>query len=160
MPDHTSVLSQHWTDILPPLAPEPMSWWIALSSAVLALLVMGVVFILWQQQPRQRALRTLRRCSKQLAALPIDSLRIAYALHGALIQGLGLQPASLLKATAVNDEQWQRFYRQLQHCVFQAAPPSADELAQLIQQGRYWLRQYSVVKSPSNTGGVVPRPPQ
>lgn len=142
MPDHASVLSQHWTDILPPLPPAPLSMWIVLSSVVLLLLAVLVVFILWQQRPRQRALRVLRRCRRQLQDRQTDARQIAYTLHRALLQGLGLSPARVLKSPQLTDAHWQDFYRQLQHCVFQAAPPSADEVAQLIRQGRYWLRHY------------------
>ena len=142
MDDHATLLSQHWTDILPPLAPEPVSLWVALSSVLLAILVVIVVFILWQQRPRQRALRVLRRCRKQLVSRQADSRRIAYVLHRALLQGLGLNPASGLNTTQLTDPHWQDFYRQLQHCVFQAASPSTDELATLIQQSHYWLRHY------------------
>jgi hypothetical protein len=142
MPETTSILSQQWTDILPPLAPEPMAWWLLLSSVVLAVLVVVVVSVLWQQRPRQRALRVLRRCTKQLASKSIDSRHIAAVLHNAMLSGLGLHPASMVKGARPSDPQWQQFYRQLQHCVFQATPPSPDELAPLIQQGRYWLRNY------------------
>ena len=142
MAEHASILSQRWTDIIPPLAPEPMSWWLLLSSVVLLLLVVLVVLILWQQRPRQRALRVLRRCRKQLLAMPADTRQIAYALHRALLQGLGLHPAGVFNPTQLTDPHWQHYFRQVQHCVFQAAPPSVDELAKLVQQGAYWLRQY------------------
>ena len=142
MSDGANILSQHWTDILPPVAPEPMAWWIMLSSVVLALLVMLVVFILWQQRPRQRAQRVLRRCRKQLLAMPADTRQIAHALYHALWQGLGLHPAGVSSPLQLSDPHWQHYFRQVQHCVFQAVPPSADELAPLIQQGGYWLRRY------------------
>lgn len=142
MPDTANVLSQRWTDILPPVAPESMLPWLGLSSAVLALLVVLVVVILWQQRPRQRALRVLRRCRKQLAARPGDSRRISYTLYHTVLQGLGLHPARELHTPALTDANWQRFYRELQHCVFQPTPPTAAELTVLIWQGRYWLRHY------------------
>jgi hypothetical protein len=142
MADHLSVLSQRWTDILPPLPPAPVSSWLLLSSVALALLVVGVVWVLWQQRPRQRALRMLQRCRRQLITMQIDSRQIAYAIHCAMLQGLGLNPATVVTNVQQTDPHWQAFYRQLQCCVFQAATPSADELADLIQQGRYWLRHF------------------
>ena len=142
MADHTSILSQTWTDILPLAAPVPMSLWLVLSGVVLLVLVVIVVFILWQQRPRQRALRALSRCNRQLQAVSADSRRIAHTLHRALLQGLNLNPATLKNNPRASDRQWQTFYRRLQQCVFQATPPAADELIELIQQGRYWLRHY------------------
>jgi hypothetical protein len=142
MADHPSILSQAWTDILPPAPPPAMSWWLAWSGLVLLLLVVSVVFILWQQRPRQRALRVLSRCNRQLQTIPTDSRRIAHVVHRALLQGLNLNPATLINDTRARDRQWQTFYCRLQQCVFQATPPGVDELISLIQQGRYWLRHY------------------
>lgn len=142
MADHASILSQHWTDILPPSPPPSLSWWLIISAVALFVLVVLVVFILWQYRPRSRARRVLRRCYKQLQVMPDDARRIAYAVYHALLSGLKLNPATDGNATRTYNPQWQVFYLQLQQCVFQATPPTAAQLATLIQQGRYWLRHY------------------
>lgn len=141
MADHTSLLNQRWTDILPPAAPPPIAWWLLLSAGVLALLVVVVVWLLWQQQPRQRGLRVLRRCRQQLQSLSVDGHETALRVYRALLQGLAVSPARLA-ATTVRDPHWQAFYRRLQGCVFAASSPDRDELLELIRQARYWLRHY------------------
>lgn len=141
MADHTSILSQRWTDIVPPTAPPPLAWWLLLSAGVLALLVVVVVWLLWQQRPRQRGLRVLRHCRQQLQSLSVDSHEIALRIYRALLQGLAESPARLA-ATAVRDPHWLAFYRRLQGCVFAGSSPNRDELLELIRQARYWLRHY------------------
>lgn len=142
MADHVSILSQTWTDIVPPVAPQPMTWWFVLSSLTLLVLVVLGVIVLWRQRPRQRALRVLQRCQRQLDAAALDSRLLAFAIYEAVLQGLSLNPALALKGISDSDQQWLAFYQRLQQCVFQAAPPATDELSELIRQGRYWLRHY------------------
>lgn len=141
MAEHVSILSQRWTDILPPSAPPPIAWWLLLSAGGLALLVVIVVWLLWQQRPRQRGLRVLRRCRQQLQAMSADSRETALRIYHALLQGLALSPAHLA-ATAARDPRWRAFYRRLQGSVFAATAPSQEELLELIRQARYWLRHY------------------
>lgn len=142
MADQSFLLNQTWTDILAPAPPPSMALWLVLSGVVLLLLVVFVVFILWQQRPRQRAMRALAHSRRQLHAVSADTRRIAHAVHRALLQGLGLNPVTVANPCTAHEQQWQAFYRRLQQCVFQAAPPSVDDLNKLIQQGRYWLRHY------------------
>ena len=141
MPGHNNPLSQRWTDILPLLPPQQHTMWWLLSGVVLLALVLLVVYVLWQQTPRRRALRALQRCGRQLQAVPAESRRIAHTAHRVLLQGLRLNPATVMNETYQHNLQWQNFYRRLQQCVFQAAAPDADELAGLIRQACDWLRQ-------------------
>lgn len=140
MPGQGNPLGQHWTDIPPLPPPQHLTVWLLLSSVILLALVLLVVYVLWQQQPRRRALRVLQRCGRQLQSAPTDARRIAHTVHRVLLQGLGLNPATVLKVVAQDNRQWREFYRRLQHCVFQAAPPATDELAALIRQAGDWLR--------------------
>ena len=142
MSESTASLHQSWTDILPLVTPPSLSWWLVVAGVVLLVLAVIVVAVLWQQRPRQRALRVLHRCRRQLRAVPADTRRIAHTVHRALLQGLGLHPASRTDNQRASDQQWQSFYDQLQRCAFQAVPPAADELAELIRQGRYWLHHH------------------
>ncbi len=140
MPGQSNPLSQHWTDILPLIPPHPDTLWLGVSSVILLLMVIIVVYVLWQQRPRQRALRVLQGCARQLQASPTDTRRIAHTVHRTLLQGLGLNPASVLSAAYQHDQKWQAFYRPLQQCVFQARAPATEELAGLIRQACDWLR--------------------
>jgi hypothetical protein len=140
MADHTTILSQHWTDILPPNPPAPISGWLLLSAVALLFLVVLAVALLWQQRPRQRALRSLRHCRRRLQSLSADTRAIAYHTYQALMQGLALHPANI-PTTA--DPQWLDFYQQLQACVFAGSAPSRDQVADLIRQSRYWLKHYA-----------------
>lgn len=142
MSEQTTLLSQQWHEILPPLPPEPVSLWVILSSLLLVLLAVVVVYILWQQRPRQRARRELRRCTRQLQHSASNSKEIAMRMHRALLQGLSLNPASALSEQHRRDIFWELFYRQLQECVFQPVAPSPDELARLLRQCSYWLRHF------------------
>jgi hypothetical protein len=157
MADTATALSQTWTDILPPVAPESVSGWLWISSGVLALLAILVVFVLWQMRPRQRALWVLRRCRKQMRVARVDTRLIAYALHRAIVQGLGLPVARACVAPpAAVAARWQGFYRELQRCVFQATPPTTAELTALIWQARYWLRHYPVANARLAKRAVIP----
>jgi len=142
MSDQVNILSQHWSDILPPLAPPPLMPWILWSSMVLALLVVLVVAVLWQQQPRQTARRTLRRCRDRLRDGVPDRRVIAHAVYHAVLQGLGLSPAVVFAMSSSQEAQWQDFYRRLQRCVFQATIPESRELTTLIREADAWLRRY------------------
>lgn len=141
MPGQHNPLSQHWTDILPLMPPSQHAGWLLLSAVVLLLLVILSVYVLWQQSPRWQAYRSLRRCSRQLQMQPEASRRIAHTVYRVLLQGLGMTPVTVLQHEQLINPQWQTFHRRLQHCVFQASPPTVDELAGLIQQARDWLRQ-------------------
>jgi len=140
MPGQSHPLSQHWTDILPLMPPHSITVWLLISSALLLGLVILAVYVLWQQRPRQRALRVLQGCARQLQDAPGDARRIAHTVHRNLLQGLGLSPASALRESHKRNQQWQAFYRSLQQCAFQAQPPATEELAGLIRQACDWLR--------------------
>jgi HAMP domain-containing protein len=140
MAEPTSILSQRWSDILPPLSPPSLTPWLLLSAVVLLVLVVIVVFVLWQQRPRQRALRVLRRCRAQLQTGAMDARVLAQTCYRVLLQGMGLQPASMSRAGVAADPRWQAFYRDLQQCAFASSPPPSAQLASLIEQACYWLR--------------------
>lgn len=142
MAEQTTALAPPWQDILPPLAPPPLSpWWLA-SALVLLLLAVSVVYILWQQRPRQRALRELRRYARQLRQAQPDLKQLVIALQRQVLQGLGLTPTTALARSHKLEAFWALYYEQLQRCVFSDAPPSAEEVARLLRQGQYWLRNY------------------
>lgn len=141
MADPASILSQRWTDILPPAAPPPIALWLSLSAAALLLLTVLVVWLLWQQRPRRRGLRILRACRRQLRSLSVDRREQALLIHRAMLQGLAVSPAHLA-ATAARDHHWHAFYQQLQASAFAAQTPGRDELTELVQQARYWLQHY------------------
>jgi len=137
----TQSLNEHWTDILPLAQPHATSVWVLLSSAVLLLLVLCVVYLLWQYSPRQRALRTLRRCLHQLQTGAADVKQIGHTVYRTLLQGMKLTPATTPTTASAVSQDWQAFYRRLQGCVFQSSSPAQEELVLLIQQACAWLRQ-------------------
>lgn len=138
MPDHTAILSQRWTDILPPNPPAPIEWWLLFSAVALLCLVVLAVAILWQTRPRQRALRVLRQCQRQLQAHSADTRVIAHRIYQAVLQGLAIHPAKV--SPAGHDQRWRDFLQRLQVCVFASHTPAREDVADLIRQGRYWIK--------------------
>lgn len=142
MPEQTTLLSQQWQDILSPLPPAPVSQWLVFAGLCLLGLVVIVVYVLWQQRPRQRALRELRQCARQLQQAQYDAKQLLTSMHRLLLQGLELNPATVLSRHHKREVFWELYYRQLQQYTFRAAAPSRDELARLLRQTHYWLRHY------------------
>jgi hypothetical protein len=139
MADHSSLLSQSWADILPPQPPASLlQWWVIVSVSLLVLVLL-VVYVLWQQSPRQRAQRVIGRCRRQLHGAGVDTRRLATQVYRALLAGLAMTPAAAHRHPAAD---WQRFYIVLEQCVFRPDAPAASELAMLIAQARVWLRRY------------------
>jgi len=141
MPGQNQILNERWTDILPLAPPHAITMWILLSSGILLLLVLGMVYLLWQYSPRQRALRTLRRCLLQLQTGAADARQIGHTVYRSLLRGMSINPANTNPIDASLSQDWQAFYLRLQHCVFQAVEPDKDELGGLIQQACDWLRR-------------------
>jgi len=139
MAEHGSLLSQAWTDILPPVAPQPAAWWWLLISALLLLLVLLVVFVLRRQAPRQRARRVIQGCRQRLQETGSDTRQLAARVYLALLEGLALSPATAHRYPGAD---WQRFYLALQQSAFGSRAPTSAELATLIAGARYWLQHY------------------
>jgi len=139
MTDQGSLLSQTWTDILPPVAPEPAAWWWVTISVLLLLLVLLVVFVLRRQAPRQRARRLIQACRHRLQETGIDTRQLAARVYLTLLEGLALSPATAHRFPGAD---WQRFYLALQQSAFGSRAPTSAELAMLIAEARYWLQHY------------------
>lgn len=139
MADHTHLLSQRWTDILPPATPPAVNSEMVFAGVVLLLLAILVVSLLWQLRPRQSARRALRRFRRQLHSGAADTRTIAFCIYRAVLDGLSLNPMQL-RQDASDTDAWADFYRRLQISVFAANPPSRKEVFDLIRDGLYWLR--------------------
>jgi len=140
MPGQGQHLSEPWSGILPLAPPHSITLWLLLSSAILLLLVTGMVYLLWRHSPRQRAIRTLRQCQQQLQTGAADPKQIGQIAYRSLLQGMALNPAHSHTVAGHAKNDWQTFYRRFQYCVFQASP-AKDELGGLIQQACDWLRR-------------------
>lgn len=139
MSEHSSLLSQNWTDILPPVAPASMMQLWLLSAVVLLVLVLVVVFVLRRQSPRQRAHRVIRLCRRRLQQAGIDTRQLAVRVYVSLLEGLALSPATAQRHPSAD---WQRFYLALQQSAFGPVAPSPAELAKLLAEAQHWLQRY------------------
>ena len=142
MSEQSTHLNQAWQELLPPVPPEPVSLWLVYGSGFLLLLVIIVVYVLWRQRPRQRALRQLQRCAKQLQQTQPDLKQIMRMVYSTVLNGLGLNPTTALSESHQQDPFWALFYLRLQQSVFGATTPSRDEVASLLNQSDYWLRRF------------------
>lgn len=141
MPGHSQILNEHWADILPLLPPQSNILWIFFSSAVLLFLTLSVVYFLWRRLPRQRALRRLRICQRQLHADYADTKQIGLIVYRSFMQAVIFDPVRHGIDIENANRNLKDFYTQLQKCVFQPLPPEKDELARLIEQACGWLQR-------------------
>lgn len=137
MPEQRLIDSQ-WVDILPPSPPEPVSLWVWLGMALVLIAMAALAWWYWRRQPRQRALRQLRNCERQLKHALLPPKPIAAAMYRAVQQAVATVPTAQLHA---RDAKWQDYYLRLAHCVFHAREPSVTELDTLLGEARAWLRR-------------------
>ena len=137
MPEQRLIDSQ-WVDILPPSPPAPVPLWVWFGMALVLIAIAALAWWYWRRQPRQRALRQLRRCERQLRHALLPPKPIAAALYRAVQQAVAMVPTAQLHA---RDAQWQDYYRRLAQCVFHAREPSAADIQTLLSESRAWLRR-------------------
>lgn len=138
------LIDTQWVDIVPPVAPEPVSLWIWLGVILLCVSVTSIVWWYWQHQPRQRALRQLRVCEKQLHHAGSTTRPIAARIYHAVQLGVQAPPTRTLYA---RDAQWQEYHLRLAQCVFHAREPDADLLREVLHESRAWLRRDGLCRS-------------
>ena len=126
-----------WVEILPPAAPAPVSLWVWLAVAVGCALLLALAWRYWQRRPRQRALRQLRWCEKQLQRRDAAHRDIALQIYQAVQLAWQAPPTLHLHASDVH---WQDYYRRLMQSVFAAQPADAAQLREVLRETRRWLR--------------------
>lgn len=132
------LIDMQWVEVMPPVTPEPVSVWIWIISAVLLLAITAITWWFWQRQPRQRALRQLRDCEKQLHDTTAQPKKVASQMYRALQTAMSQMPTRQVQQL---DPAWPDYYRRLAQCVFHAQQPDSAEVQLLLHETRNWVRR-------------------
>jgi hypothetical protein len=128
----------------PPVVPDPP--WLMPAAVSVGLLLIIAVLVCWWRSERSRGLDRLRRLQRHCNTQTLTSRQAAFRLAAVLQSALGLSSLSvdtpLPPRLQPQQPRWQHFNRRLANARYARPPPSADDLDQLLREGRYWLRQW------------------
>lgn len=140
---NTQLSDTPWLDILPPPAPVDHTLWYWLLIIGIAVLVLVVLFVIWQRQPRQRALRQLHHLQQQCRQTGQDNKQCLYQLNRLLCQGLQLHQLGAYQPAATESRAWQTFYQRLLSRQYPPSRPDNHETQQLLDDAGHWLKKGS-----------------
>ncbi|MDH5640510.1 MAG: hypothetical protein OEY28_04390 [Nitrospira sp.] len=138
MPE-ASAPAADWVDIVAPEAALVSdALWIYGGLALVTLLAAGVL-LLWANRPRQRARRELRRLLRMTPESPQQSRHVCAHISRCLQIAFAQQQLSAIAFAASHRDDWLRYIARLQSLRFAAAPPTAEQCRQAVQDALRWL---------------------
>ncbi len=138
----TPIDNNAWVDILEPLAPPPLFSTTQIVLFGITLLICIALFLSWWwRQPRQRALRQLRILHRLKDQPDADIRQLGFQLRHSLCSGLHVNNLMELAFHMERQSDWLVYINALTLLCYQAQPPTANQLSELIHQAHLWLRQ-------------------
>jgi hypothetical protein len=109
------------------------------------LMLMGLAVVLYRR-PRARARRTLRRLGREPHRAALENRSACLQIHYWLRKGLRQPRLQAVEWPPEDQAAWLEYLDRLAQGCFAPAPPSAAELAGLINEARRWLQRKTLAR--------------